>query len=658
MPEETRTPSGRLASGGGSPAGFFSSVFSAAQSAANTISNSIGNNQVRTRSSTQTSEEEEKKEPVPATETTRDVKPPQQKQLTIDTLGNGDLSLSHLGIDDPPGTASTNHFSPLVSGTPDRSKGTSSILRDEAAADAEETSSARAVSAAYSEKPLDESSTPTAEDTERRTKPTSLYEPSIAASGDKTPPGGSMFEGKAGFKRSGSVRSRVPTLGRKHRNSSAATGNTIAAGLMAGHAALANPATGPSKGFAVAPMKRNRDFHQLFRSVPEDDYLIEDYSAALQREIILAGRLYISEGHLCFSSNILGWVTTLIISFDEVVSMEKEMTALIIPNAITVQTLHARHTFRSLLTREATYDMLVGIWKIGHPSLKSSLNGVHLEAGTGDKTEKMEQEPSGSDDGSEGSNDGGEASDDDEDDEDVDTASVAGVVDGRPVSSDGPEAVSKTVARKASAIGLAAGNAAGSAPTVQSDAKLAEKVGAANAASADFPGPTAHAPTECSDGSAHYDKVLKDEVVQAPLGKIYSMIFGPTSGGFLSKWLLDEVKVLNLEMTDDKKGLSDELRTRSYSYIKPLNASIGPKQTKCIITETVDTLDLEKAVSITVSTQTPDVPSGNVFTVKAKYCLTWAPGNATRLFINCTVEWTGKSWLKGMLLDGSSKQHS
>ncbi|RJE16664.1 GRAM domain protein, partial [Aspergillus sclerotialis] len=58
-------------------------------------------------------------------------------------------------------------------------------------------------------------------------------------------------------------------------------------------------------GFAVASKKRNRDFHQLFRSVPEDDYLIEDYSCALQREIILAGRIYVSEGHICFSSNIL-----------------------------------------------------------------------------------------------------------------------------------------------------------------------------------------------------------------------------------------------------------------------------------------------------------------------------------------------------------------
>ncbi|KAH8914398.1 hypothetical protein BT69DRAFT_1342955, partial [Atractiella rhizophila] len=66
-------------------------------------------------------------------------------------------------------------------------------------------------------------------------------------------------------------------------------------------------------GFAVASSKRNMDFHALFKGhggVPEDDYLIEDYGCALQREILLQGRLYISEHHLCFYANIFGWVTT------------------------------------------------------------------------------------------------------------------------------------------------------------------------------------------------------------------------------------------------------------------------------------------------------------------------------------------------------------
>ena len=577
----------------------------------------------------------------------------QQNQRAIDTIGTGDLNLSHLGIFTDDANSASPSNSP-VGQKPNGNTNTTntSMQKDEASARAEDISAARAVSMAYGEKSASNpTSTSAAGDATHNPNARSAYEPSIT--GDKTPPNGSLFEAEGGLFRSGSVRSKVEKVTRRHRNSSATTGTTIAAGLGASHVGVSNPALNGSvpklTGFAVASKKRNRDFHQLFRSVPEDDFLIEDYSCALQRDIILAGRIYISEGHICFSSNILGWVTTLIISFDEVVSIEKENTLGVLPNAIAIQTLQARHTFRSLLSREATYDLLIGIWKLSHPSLNHSQNGARVvDGGTGDKTEKAEPSNSVSEDESEDSLDEDDGDVYDEDDEgDEEAGSFVGTIDGRSIAGSEPaETQAKSVARKASAIGVAAGQAAGSVPT-QSDAKNAEKAGAAATASADYPGPSTHAPTECTDKDTHYDKVLKDEVIPAPLGKIYSMVFGPASGGFMSKWLMDDIKVTDLQMEDDKKGLSLENPSRTYTYIKPLNAPIGPKSTKCIVTEQLDSMDLERSVSVTVTTQTPDVPSGNVFSTKTKFCLMWGPGNGTRFFMNCTIEWTGKSWLKG-----------
>ena len=644
--EEAKTPSGGARTPGpsGSPGGagsFFSSVFSAAQSAATTLTNTIANNPPRSRSSTQTEDNIPGYQDVSATGVTdgEDDLFEEKKPLAVDTLGSGDLSLSHLGIaSDPPATntSSTGTFP-----QPDES----SVLRDEAAARAEDASAARAVSAAYSEKAIGDIVTPVAEDNAPLVRPKSTYESSIT--GDRTPPTGSIFEGDSGFRRSGSVRSKVGAVARRKRNSSTATSNTaktIAAAIGAGHAALANPALAGSAprltGFTVANKKRNRDYHQLFRSVPEDDYLIEDYSCALQREIILAGRIYISEGHICFSSNILGWVTTLIISFDEVVSVEKEVTAMVFPNAIAIQTLHAKHTFRSLLSREATYELIIGIWKLTHPNLMSTENGARLnQDAPGDKTVKSDPNVS----------DGSEVSDDedvyDEDEEVEGSATFIEAENGDAAHSEVGEPLPSVVSRKASAMGEAIGAAAGAPMPTISDAKAGEK--AAAAASVDFPGPATHPPTECTDPDTHYDKILKDEVIPAPLGKVYSMVFGPASGGFMSKWLLDEIKVTDLQM-EDRRGLSEEVRTRSFSYIKPLYASIGPKTTKCIISETLDFIDLERSISVTSTTQTPDVPSGNVFSTKTKFCFMWAPGNATRLLMNCQIEWTGKSWLKGI----------
>ena len=388
-------------------------------------------------------------------------------------------------------------------------------------------------------------------------------------------------------------------------------------------------------GFAVASKKRNRDFHQLFRSVPEDDYLIEDYSCALQREIILAGRIYVSEGHICFSSNILGWVTTLVISFDEVVAIEKESTAMVFPNAIAIQTLHARHTFRSLLSRESTYDLMVNIWKINHPALKSSINGTRVSHGTGDKTEKA----------GESDVDSEEDEEDEIYDEDEDGITGDSLLEPGDESVDGSEKSmpSKALSRQAS--GLLNANGTGAAGLDANGDSKGDK--SAAAADVDFPGPATHPPTEYTDPNGQYDKLVKDEIIPAPLGKVYSLVFGPASGAFVPKFLVDNQKSGELQFSSEKKGLTNDSRNREYSYIKPLNGSIGPKQTKCISTEYLDFLDLEKAVLVTLTTQTPDVPSGNVFSTKTKYLFTWAPGNQTRFYMTCTIEWTGKSWLKG-----------
>ena len=637
--EEVKTPSTRgsdsrnVTPGGG----FFSSWVSAAQNAANTLSSTL-NTQSRSRSGTSNSEPEKPQEsPERAESKASEVEPESpRKQLAIETLGAGDLDFSHLGIDIG-GSAEERPLPPLRPDLEDLRKN-STVKRDEASAKIEDMLAKRAVSVAYE----NAGSTPVAEvpDPMNAVKHSSTFNTTL--SGEQTPPNGSIFESEAGsIKRSNSVRSRMQQ--RRSRGSSGATGSSaIAAMIGASTATLANPASGPRlTGFAVAPKQRNRTFHQLFRSVPDDDYLIEDYSCALQRDILLAGRIYISEGHICFSSNILGWVTTLVISFEEVVSVERETTAMVFPNAIAIQTLHARHTFRSLLSREATFDLLIGIWKVSHPAaFQKSINGKQALQEARDKTEKVVESENESEAVSE---------DDDEvydEDEDEDGAGSFLGSNGSIQGSDVGDVRENT--RKASAMNGVAVAAASAQPIVVSDIAPGEKSASAAAeASTDFPGPATHAPTDCSDSSTHYDKIVKDEIIPAPLGKIYSMLYGPASGVFITKYLNEECKVMDLVFEDDKKGLSNDIKSRQYTYIKPLGGSIGPKQTKCITTENMDLFDLDKSVSVTCTTQTPDVPSGNVFSTKTRYCLSWAPGNATRLQMNCTIEWTGKSWLKG-----------
>ncbi|EKG18325.1 GRAM domain-containing protein [Macrophomina phaseolina MS6] len=644
--EETKTPGGTLTQ---PPTGFFSSVFSAAQNAASSLGNITSINQ--NQKSKAPPAETENIGPAGGEEVVggaseqdkADSAGTEKKQLAVETLGSGNLSLSHLGFSE-----ADSDSNPMASATElaEARPITPTVTHaDEASARAEDSAAAKAVSEAYLQGPPDSAAL-------NGDRPRSLS----GLSETQTPQKQLGEEGETRLGRSGSVRSRFSDRNnkkgkRRHRGSSATT--TTAHGPTQTNSTTTLPSTNTGvgngsklTGFAVASRKRNRDFHNQFRSVPEDDYLIDDYSAALQRDILLHGRLYVSEGHICFSSNILGWVTNLVISFDEVVSVEKKSTAVIFPNAIVITTLHARNVFASLVSRDSTYDLLVGIWKISHPNLKSSLNGVALDAGTGDKTEKADS-PDALDDGSE---EGSEEEVYDEDDDDDDgAASFTGPSEGSIAGSEAEPI--KSVSRKPSANPISSGAGGGAVK----DASNGEAVAAGGAAGGqDFPGPATHGPTECGDEGEHFSNVLIDTTIPAPLGKVYSLMFGPASGSFMRKWLIEDQKSLELTMEDDKKGLGEDRKTMSFSYIKPLNASIGPKQTKCIINSTLDQFDLDKAVTVTCSTQNPDVPNGNIFVVKTKYCLTWAPGNSTRLNMNFVIEWSGKSWLKGPIEKGTN----
>jgi hypothetical protein len=89
------------------------------------------------------------------------------------------------------------------------------------------------------------------------------------------------------------------------------------------------------------------------------------------------------------------------------------------------------------------------------------------------------------------------------------------------------------------------------------------------------------------------------------------------------------------------------LLTRNLSYIKPLNGSVGPKQTKCEIKDETVFSNFDEHVTMITTTRTPDVPSGGVFSVKTRTCITWATGVSSKVVVTTQVEWTGRSFIKG-----------
>lgn len=336
--------------------------------------------------------------------------------------------------------------------------------------------------------------------------------------------------------------------------------------------------------YAPASSKRNAEFHALFRSVPKGDYLINDYGCALQREILVQGRIYVSAHHVCFNANIFGWVTNLVIAFSDIVSIEKKVTAFVIPNAIQISTLHARHFFTSFLSRDTAFELLNVIWKQNHPGFNQNL-----------PFNDSEYTPNKSTEASDASSESSETS------EEVSETSEPTL---HPIS-----------------------------PHTQSRHLVRTNTNKRRRTSTQC---------LCLRNGQHYENVSLDAIFTGTVEKLYNLIM---TSGFVKRFIIEEEKCTDVDIGEWKT--QDGKLKRSSSYIKPLNYSIGPKSTKCCIEEECLHKDFDNYVTTLSTTTTPDVPSGTSFGVKSRICIMRAGFNETRIIATCAVEWSKSSWLKG-----------
>ncbi|XP_071964690.1 uncharacterized protein [Antedon mediterranea] len=134
---------------------------------------------------------------------------------------------------------------------------------------------------------------------------------------------------------------------------------------------------------------RNKQFHKHFPDIPVDEIVINSYSCAYVKDILLQGRLYVSKNWLCFHSNIFGFETRVTVAIGEVKDVTRERTALIVPNAIGIHTENEKYVFGSLMSRSATYKLITrilqeyrelqGLEAVPSGSRESSINDSELD---------------------------------------------------------------------------------------------------------------------------------------------------------------------------------------------------------------------------------------------------------------------------------------
>ncbi|KAK7681091.1 hypothetical protein QCA50_015929 [Cerrena zonata] len=395
-----------------------------------------------------------------------------------------------------------------------------------------------------------------------------------------------------------------------------------------------NQATTMPTQILYAIMKRNTDFHQLFRNLDLTDRLLDDFACALSREILLQGRIYISEHNICFNSNLLGWVTNLAIPMDDIIRFEKKTTAGLFPNGIMIQTKTEKHSFASFLSRDMTFDFMVSVWE---GTTGKSLKSVNDILSTTSDNENVQSDPShrrvssesgkkfdaymlSVDDDADHNNQDGDGEINDSDDVSLDDSDNDDLSDG---SSDMiPDSTSASPHKSIA-------DSKGGLVTVDTKVlKFKPDCGYTNM------GPEIHTPTSFENHDRESNEVdLCNEIINAPVGIVYDILFGSSNTSFHKQFLEDHdaSEISDYDKFHPMESDPTKLE-RKYFYKRALNYSVGPKSTKC-----------ESVVA------TPDVPLGNSFTVVTRYCFTWGPDNTTNLKISYYINWTGRSWIKSLI---------
>ncbi|XP_063102774.1 GRAM domain-containing protein 2A isoform X4 [Cavia porcellus] len=144
--------------------------------------------------------------------------------------------------------------------------------------------------------------------------------------------------------------------------------------------------------------KYNHQYHKLFKDIPLEEMVLKACSCALQRDLLIQGRLYISPNWLCFHASLFGkdikgvstwrpsacrgWgakgpcpASQVVIPVVSVQMVKKHKMARLLPNGLAITTnTSQKYVFVSLLSRDSVYDVLRRVCTHLQPSSKKSLS--------------------------------------------------------------------------------------------------------------------------------------------------------------------------------------------------------------------------------------------------------------------------------------------
>ncbi|XP_054715414.1 protein Aster-B-like [Uloborus diversus] len=396
---------------------------------------------------------------------------------------------------------------------------------------------------------------------------------------------------------------------------------------------------------------KSDDFKRLFKNlVPDTERLIVDYSCALQKDILVQGRLYVSLNYLCFYANIFRWETFVVIRCRDITSMTKEKTARVIPNAIQITTVTEKHFFTSFGARDKTFLMLFRIWQralIEQPMSSQDLwQWVHYSYG-----EEL-----------------GLTSDDDDYvaplDEEMKSnkhsdQSIIKYIEKQYEKGDTSiqESVSDLLIEDDNSESATGANESCDAPLMEDineeesgQKPIEEGRTIMNQKSSEYPTDLSDTTESAEDLEemeikcpcpSHEGKEVLNEVFPIPIDQIFSLIF---SGCKFYYNLLESRKTYGISESPWQHCPESDLKTRQVAYTITLNHSMAKSAQT---TETQKLLKHSKpgqVYTVDCDVVNTGIPYSDAFTVKSVYCLTRVSKKECRLRVSGCVKYKKSVW--------------
>eukprot|EP01137_Pigoraptor_chileana_P029953 Opistho-2@15900 len=408
-------------------------------------------------------------------------------------------------------------------------------------------------------------------------------------------------------------------------------------------------------------IKKDEEFHSLFPNIPPTELLLYDYSCALQKDILLHGRLFVTEKAIYFRSNILGWETTAILPFIDVAAITKERTALFIPNAIQITTREAKYTFSSFISRDQTYANIWRVWRTARQEQAFSVDGMPVDMPMDDGgMEILSGARDSPQTGDEGCISDGQ----------VDTLGEVGVA-----------ASSRRVAQSRRFTAPSISLQAGATPSVAAPGLLrngsdmpvpiAATPFTFSEAPSSPPGPSGLSPpvdtplsqpspqlplvplaaqsspsaevtvgaesmSDVACGCAlHPVKEVFDDVFDANPATLYSLLF--TDSPFFREVFASR------QNNNLVAGVWVDGR-RELSYTTPVKAKMGPPVAECNEKQRLVVPAVPSRYIVETEVITPNVPYGDTFAIVSRYCITSVAANKARVKMFCEVKFLKSGW--------------